>query len=377
MENTKKTYDCQCGKKFAHASSLCVHRKKCSTYQEYKVANPNPTPNIRLVIQEKDEVSVLSSTSTDSSIARILELENELKLTELKNKYEMMLKDQEIKNMEKNKNLELENQELKFSLRLKNLEIEMLNKIVQAPVQQPQIIQVQAPVQQPVYVQAPLVEVSPPIQSPVQVKSSKPSTLEFLNNNLDDAYTIEDCFDILKNPDYNHYLYEEMFTHEGIIKPIINPKFSLHTKYTSSTTNAVDIIAALLYKFEKKELPFYVCRKNKTNCLYIKSNNGWIKSSEKDADDLLVRFCDKALKSVCISVINTYNIFKKSPSKYMEIFEINKDDNESNNFDKWQSNHKAEMLGKLTMFKEDFENASKKLKSLLIKMDPSNPNAED
>lgn len=377
MENTKKTFDCQCGNKYNHTSSLCVHRKKCSIYQAYKLANPspspnpNPKPNVTLAIQEKDDVSILSSTSTDSSIMRILELENELKLTELKNKYELRLKDQEMENILKIKNLELENQELKFELKLKNLEIEMLNKIVQAPAVQAPVV-----VQAPVAVQAPVVEVpapvpQAPVQSPVQVKPLKSSTLDFLNSNLDDAYTIEDCFDILKNPDYNHYLYEDMITHEGVVKTIINPKFSLQSKYQSSTTNASDIIASLLHKFDKKELPFYICKKNKKSSLYIKSNNGWIKSSEKDADDLLVRFCDKALKSVSISTLNTYNIFKKAPSKYLEIFEINKTDPEANNFDKWQLNHKSEILSKLMIFKEDFDLAVKKLTSLLIKMDPN------
>jgi hypothetical protein len=396
MENTKKTFDCQCGNKYVHSSSLCVHHKKCSVYQEYKlanpkpIANPNPKPNVTLVIQEKDDISILSSTSTDSSLARVLELENQLKITELKMEFELRLKNQEMENILKIKNLELENCKLTFQLQAKELENIVLNKIlesqkyqpvVQVPVQQPIVqepVYVQAPVvQQPVYVQAPVVEVQPPIQSPVQVKPSKASTLDFLNSNLDESYTIEDCFDILKNPDYNHYLYEDRLTFEGVVQTIINPKFSLHTKYQSSTTNAVDIIAALLHKFKKEELPFYVCKKNKKSSLYIKTNNGWIKDSEKDTDDLLVRFCDKALKSVSISILNTYNIFKKAPSKYIEIFEINKENHEANNFDKWQLNHKSDIMSKLMIFKEDFDLATKKLKSLLIKMDPNNQNDDD
>jgi hypothetical protein len=407
MEIQKKSFDCQCGKKFAHAPSLCIHRKKCSIYQEHKIANPkpnskpisdpdsdpnhnpnlnpnpNPNPNIKLVIQEKDDVSVLSTTTTDSSVMRILELENELKLTELKNKYELRLKDIEMENILKLKNLELENQELKFSLKLKNLEIEMLNKIVQQPVQLP--VQVQQPVQVPVYVQEPVqvqvqqVQVQSQVQEPVveSVKITKPSTLDFLNSNLEDAYTIEDCFDMLKIPEHNEYLFEEMFTLEGQVKFIINPKFSLKKQYNCWTSNAVNIIASLFIKFKKEELPFYVCRKNKNSCLYIKTNNGWIKASEKDAEDLLLKFCNKAVSSVGLAITNTCDIFKKSPRQYGKIFEINKDNITACNFDEWHSNHKAEILNTLFVFKENSDVGIKKLKSLLIKMDPNNPDTED
>ena len=386
MENTKKTFDCQCGHKYAHSSSLCVHHKKCSVYQEYKRANPNP--NVTLVIQEKDDVSVLSSPSTDSSLARVLELENQLKMTELKMEFELRLKNQEMENILKIKNLELENCKLTFQLQAKELENIVLNKIlesqkyqpvVQAPViqavAQAPVIQAPAPVIQAV-APAPVIQaVAPVIQAQAPVIQAqapvKPSTLDFLNSNLDDAYSIEDCFDILKNPDYNHYLHEDRVTHEGVVKTIINPKFSLNTKYQSWTTNAVDIIAAFLYKFDKTELPFYICKKNKKSSLYIKSNNGWIKGSEKDADDLLLRFCNKAISSVALSVINTYDIFKKAPVKFAEIFEINAQDNTACNFDKWQDNHKQEIISKLFVFKEDFDVAIKKLKSLLIKMDPN------
>jgi hypothetical protein len=249
----------------------------------------------------------------------------------------------------------------------------MLNKMVQAPVQQP--VQQPAPVQVPVQVPVQALVQQAPVQAPVvQVK---PSTLDFLNSNLDEALTIEDCFEILKNPEHNHYLFEEMFTHEGIVKTIINPKFSLIKHYNSWTTNAVDIIAALFYKFEKKELPFYICTKNKNSYLYIKTLNGWVKSSEKDADDLLLRFCNKALISVGLAITNTYDIFKKAPTKFVEIFEINRDDNTACNFDKWQHNHKAQIINKLVVFKEDCEMAVKKLKTLMLKMDPNNPDSED
>jgi len=368
MEIQTKTFDCQCGKIFKHAPSLCVHRKKCSTYQEHKIANPNP---IKLLIQEKDDVSILSSAS-DSSLARILELENELKITELKNKYELRLKDQEMEHMLKLKNLELENQELKFSLRLKNLEIEMLNKMVQQPVPQPApvVIYQQAPAPVVQVPQAPAQVVQVPVQVAAQEKTPKPSTLEFLNNNLDEALTIEDCFEILQNPEHNQYLFEEQFmAKDGNAKNVINPKYSLPKEYSnSSTTNAVDIIAALFIKFEKKELPFYVCRKNK-NILYIKTKNGWVKSSEKEADDLLFLFSKKALFSASNSILNTVTIFETATLKFAEIYT---NDKMKDNYHMWVFNNKNELMNNLFIFEEDKELTLKKLKTLLLKMDPNN-----
>ena len=148
--------------------------------------------------------------------------------------------------MLKIKNLEFENYKLTVQLQAKDLENILLNKILeQRPV--PQAL---APVPQ-----APVQPVQAPVQAPVQEKTPPISKLEFLNNNFEESLTIEDCFDILKNPEHNHYLFEEQFMgQDGTAKNIMNPKFSLKTQYSeSATTNATEIIAALFNKFEKKD----------------------------------------------------------------------------------------------------------------------------
>ena len=136
-------------------------------------------------------------------------------------------------------------------------------------------------------------------------------------------------------------------------------------KQTAEAT--YDSVMKIAYKFEKQELPFYICRKNKKSCLYIKTNNGWFKSSETEVDDLLLKFCNKAVSSVGMAISNTYDIFKKMPSKYGEIFEINKEDKSACNFDEWQLHHKTEIISNLFVFKEDYEVAVKKLKHLMCK----------
>ena len=364
---------CVCGKSYAFASSLCVHRKKCAVYLENPCSSKKKRNNIKLKITEKiiddvdDDIKSMSSLNSNASSARIIELETDLKFKEMETEYKLKLKDVEFENQLKLKNMELQIQKLEFQIQMKDFEIEMIKKlcieksiqesVVQVPIQQPVV---QVPIQQPV--------VQVPIQQPVvQEKTPKPSTQDFLNNNFKEALTIENCFDILKNPDYNHYLFEETFDDNGTIKCIIHPKFSLKNKYNSWTTNAIDIIAALLYKFEKQELPFYICRKNKKSCLYIKTNNGWFKSSETEVDDLLLKFCNKAVSSVGMAISNTYEIFKKMPSKYGEIFNINKEDNTACNFDQWQLHHKTEIISNLFAFKEDFDVAVKKLKHLMCK----------
>jgi hypothetical protein len=123
MEIQKK-HNCVCEKSYVHASSLCVHRQKCSVYLKQNPKKQN---------EEINDIQSISSIGQCES--RVCELEMLLKLSKLEMAYELKLKDQEIANQLKLKELELENQKLKFHLEMKELEIILLKKIEQvAPV---------------------------------------------------------------------------------------------------------------------------------------------------------------------------------------------------------------------------------------------------
>jgi len=374
MEIQTKTFNCQCGKKYKHAPSLCVHRKECSVYQEHKITNPNP---IKLSVQEKDDVSVLSSTS-DSSLARILELENELKITELKNKYELRLKDMEMENILKMKTLELENCKLTFQLHAKDLENILLTKIlnsqpvVQVPQPAPVIIYQPAPVPQPAPVQvvpqAPVQVQSPVIQKikkhkisliPVEaesekntqkfceedeeqegdiptLKQSKLAPVDYLNKYYIEAIKLEECNKLLEDDSYNKYIENVYLNNQE--ETILKREF-IKSKSDNFTVNPIEnslsIAKSFFSKLELNELPFYFNKSKKE--LYIKINDEWLLDNVSNSDKInavLFSFITKSLQSVQWASNKTRNIFKNNEKAFMDRYELN--------YAKWVEEHTSE-----------------------------------
>ena len=381
MDNNK--FVCKCGKSYKFSSGLSVHKRNCPECSEQK-----PKKNIQLKITEKDEdiksvSSIGSENSNASSIARILELETELKFKDLETKYQLKLKDLELENTLKIKELEFENQKLQLQLQMKDLEINLLKninvpvqQIVQQPVQQAVQQAVQQPVQQPIQqiVQQPVVHESKQTEEPViqffNNKKSKTSTIDNLNLNYLEALTIEESKDLFKDSDYNKCLYSCLVSgKDGLEKTILDPNYIKSENFTNSISqNAIDIIGNLFLKLEKNKLPFYCSDKNR-NILYLKTQNGWIKSTESEFDIELFSFIRKALLSVQLAVGNTADFFKIRKNKFKEMYNLE--------YEKWDSEHKC-LLGNLYILSnsEDHRLALKKLKVLMSKMSPNIKNTD-
>jgi hypothetical protein len=248
--------------------------------------------------------------------------------------------------------------ELEYELKLKNDEIKNIYNEFQLLKEQ-----LTKPVSQPVL---------QPVSKPVKKSRTKLSTIEYLENNFKNAIPIEECHYLFLKCENNKCLHEEQFAgKDGVNKNIINQKYLLESNFTDSTSgNAMDIIADLFLKIDKTKFPFY-CSDKHRNTLYIKTNTGWIKSTERDFDKTLFTFIKYALWSVSNSVINTINIFKIAPSKFKEIY--------NKTYEDWLRQDKPDLLKKLIILEEETEDKKlsvKKLKILMAKMSITGDNDE-
>ena len=307
-------------------------------------------------------MSVLSSTSTDSSLARVLELENQLKITELKMEFELRLKNQEMENILKIKNLELENCKLTFQLQAKELENIVLNKILESQKYQPVVqapVQLQAPVQAPVVqvpvqiVQAPVVQNSPKvsikkskikitpeedtivsteepiIEIPLEegniptLKNSKLDPIEYLNKYYVEAVKIQECNKLVMDSTYNKYI--EEICANGVDKIILPREFCQIKEYVENPSdNAVKIAKSFFGKLEPEEIPFYFNKSKKD--LYLKTDDGWLLDNEQNSEKIhksLLLFIKNVLMSVQFSACNTDLLYKKFAPKFYEKYELN------------------------------------------------------
>jgi hypothetical protein len=102
------------------------------------------------------------------------------------------------------------------------------------------------------------------------------------------------------------------------------------------------------------EKPFY-CRDKRRNILYIKTNNGWIKQTDKnkqDFDKILLILAKEALGSVSKAVGNITILFRnRSDDSFKKIYDINYDD--------WWRNNRSEILNVLSLMPDDKHGAIK------------------
>jgi hypothetical protein len=331
------SFNCElCSKNFTLKQNLTKHIKNFHNPEVIKTSKV--TNNLKLNIEEKNNEETIEENNINT---RIIELE-----------YELKLKDIEIKNLHNEYNLKLQ---------MKDLQIQSLEFKLNQPVFQ----QVQATLP---LVQAtlPLVQkqVQQPVSQPAKKLRTKLSTIEYLENNFKNAIPIEECHYLFLNCENNKCLHEEQFAgKDGVNKNIINQKYLLERNFTDSTSgNAMDIIADLFLKIDKTQVPFY-CSDKQRNTLYIKTNTGWIKSTEREFDKILFTFIKYALWSVSNSVINTINIFKTAPSKFKEIY--------NKTYEDWLTQDKPDLLKKLIILEEETEDKKlsiKKLKILMAKL---------
>lgn len=214
-----------------------------------------------------------------------------------------------------------------------------------------------------------------------EILTPKIPTIEFLHEHLESAPTIEQCCKMLKNDQFNDYIMEANMNDEPTI--ILHPKYITKSSFKENAVdNAIEIIINFFSTFETNKLPFY-CSNKRKNILYLKTDNGWIKQTEKNTDEfnkLLLNFAKTALWSVQCCVSNCERKFKNKSAykKFHELYNIHYED--------WVNDHKSELISCLCFrvgvcgkngdieskeSKEDKELVTKFLKIELSKLSPS------
>ena len=268
--------------------------------------------------------SINNFVDNTSTASRIRELENQLKLKDLEMENQLKLKEMQIEKMM----IELKYKDELISFLRQPLQSQAPQNNIQFSVQENQI-------------------------QPILTK--KLSVMEYLNTKRINAPTIEECNKMLFDSDYNNYLQTIHNDSDDKDYIILDKSKLFHYEYKErGVDNAIEIISKFFNEMPNDEKPFY-CRDKRRNILYIKTNNGWIKQTDKnkqDFDKILLILAKEALGSVSKAVGSITILFRnRSDDSFKKIYDINYKD--------WSSKNLSEILNVLSLMGDDKHGAIK------------------
>lgn len=283
--------------------------------------------------------SVVSSTLSTLSYTEATTKTDDNRITDLE--YQLKMKDIEIQNIinEYTLKLQMKDMEIKY----KDDMIKMLQQGIQK-VEEPNIKMVITEKPTNKIQLVPPVEEIPIIDEKKETiveKSSNISLKEKINQHFSNAPTFQHCYKtLLKLPEYNNYLIELNGDTDKIV--LSTEYFKPHQYQDNGVDNAVKIISNFFTSFENNKLPFY-CSDKQRKVLYIKNDDGWIKSTdnENDFDKEILNLAKFALSSVSKAMYGTINIFKDKQKTFEKLYGCNYND--------WLYSSKSEILDAISL----------------------------